>query len=198
MNTPQTVKRATLKDPQGIKADFLLQRHGKGDYRWSGVDTTAYLSEEDAIRGMRATVEGKPEFVGWDLTIMGIEPPAALRAAARLVDKTFHEGWWKAVDKTLVEAQQVIEEETNSAALVDAVETLIAYIFLNRSKFAKALFPTTPAGEPRDLVCDGLLLTVIEALEKTTLQDHENLKKKLREPVSQILSARALPKETRQ
>jgi len=44
--------------------------------------------------------------------------------------------------------------------------------------------------KPRDLVMDGLLLSVIEALQKVTREDYGNLVKILKQPVSEIAVVR--------
>lgn len=201
----QVVKRASMKYPDGHEVQFVLTKREKGDHRWvyaeSGAEVSgiAYLSESDAVRAMRISVDHEPELAGVDLTIIAIDPPPEARAARRIVQQ-YSDEFETAVGLTdslrfIDEITELIASETNLPALTSAFSDLLAYVYLHRPAFAKALFPVTPQGAPRDLVMDGLLLTAVEAMQKTTGQDFSNLIKPLKEPVSTLMIAKGMPKQ---
>ena len=199
------VKRAVFKYPDGHEIPFALVKREKTDFRWiyaaSGeeVSGVAYLSESDAIRSMRVKVDHEPELAGVDLTITAVDLPPEARAARRIVDH-YRDGIAYEISKeNLPIAEEIVADlianETNISPLISAFSDLMAYIFGHRPAFARALFPVTAQGSPRDLVLDGLLYTAIEAMQKSTNQDFGNLIKILKEPVSQIMTAKAMPKK---
>jgi hypothetical protein len=200
------VKRAAFKYPDGNTIDFALVRREKGDFRWiysadgSEVSGVVYLSESDAVRAMRVKIDHEPELVGVDLTISAVDPPPEARAATRIWRELWIRGDLEK-DKSHFEfvdlepLADIIANETNIGPLTTAFSELMAYIFLHRARFAQALYPVTAQGAPRDLTMDGLLYTAIEAMQKSTGQDFSNLLKPLKEPVSQIVGAKAMPKQ---
>lgn len=198
------VKRATMKYPDGHVMDFALVKRERVDFRWiyaaSGeeVSGVAYLSEPDAIKALRVQVDHSPELVGVDLTITSVDPPPEQRAAEAVWSRYEK---YDFVDRPLLRDREVealaeiIGRETGVPALIESFSNLMAYVFIHRPAFAKALFPVTAQGNPRDMVLDGLLWQAVEAMQKSTGQDFSNLLKPLKEPVSQIMTAKAMPKK---
>jgi hypothetical protein len=192
------VNKAVLRHRNGKEQSLSLLKIESGVFRWitdeltkpwDGID---YLDRSMAIKALRVRVETDPAYVGADLTITSPDPTPAERAAAEII---------KAIDANLPIADtpcrtmaEIIDRETNLPALLDSFQTLMAYVFTRRLPFAMALFPTTAAGKPRDLVMDGLLLNAIEAIEKSTGQTFDSLRKQLEEPVSNLIVAHSLPK----
>ena len=190
-------KTAVLKHPDAREQKLNLFRVEAKCYRWlmdSGrpFDGIDYVNEATAISQLRVLVDGDPAYVGVDLTIHSIEPTADVRAAKRIRHAITGADCLDIWDYESV--AEIIRSETNLPALMDSIQSLLAYCFKCRPAFAKALFPVTAAGAPRDLTMDGLLLAVIEALEKTSNQKFDNLTKILKAPVSQIQVAKAMPK----
>jgi hypothetical protein len=136
--------------------------------------------------------------VGVDLTITAVDPPPEARAASRIYRELWISGKLPSdpslefVD--LEPLADIIANETNIGALTTAFSELMAYCMIHRARFAQALYPVTAQGAPRDLTMDGLLYSAIEAMQKSTGQDFSNLLKPLKEPVSQIIGAKAMPK----
>jgi len=200
--TQYPVKAARIKLRDDSVRHLILIRKDKGDYRWINAvgeefDGVAYLDEVTAMKALRLAVEvdhARPEFIGADLTIDPVGPPPSRRAAEKM-SAVFHRDWDNDPEKAVEEATELIEQETRVSELLNAYQELLAYSFTRRPAFAKALFPKTPEGEPRDLVFDGLLLACIEATEKATLQDFDNLKKILKQPVSRIIGATSMPQK---
>jgi hypothetical protein len=195
--TPQAVRKATLTYPSGEKRLLHLMKLSRADFRWIDTGTgkefdgVSYLEDGPAVRAMRVFVESDPSTVGIDLTIELVDPPPERRAAvviAKLDKANNNAGWEDAI-------ASIIEAETNVTPMASAFSDLMGYLFIHRAKFALALFPPTPAGQPRDLTMDGLLLNAIEQLAKATKQDFGNLVKILKRPVQQIAVARVVPKE---
>jgi hypothetical protein len=186
----KAVKKAKLIFPDKREDNLvLLQVEPKvlrwetdGGREWDGVD---YLDEATAIASIRVLVERDPAYVGVDLTVLSMDPTPAERAAGVI---GFEFGMTE-----VPRVAEIIAKETNIDGLTEHISTLIAYLFRHRPAFAKALFPVTEAGAPRDMVLDGLLLNVIQAMEKSTGQTFGNLTKILLEPVSVIQMASKLP-----
>lgn len=195
--TPTIIKRAVWKHPQRPDREFLLARVERACFRWLDALTTKpwdgvdYLDAGTALKAMRVYVGGDPIMVGYDLTIFDVAPPPEERAAKR-IGQAFNAGM--TFDEYRSRCVEIIGQETNISPAVQAFSELIAYLMIHRAAFARALFPVTPDGQPRDLVMDGLLYTAIEALAKSTGQDFSNLLKPLKEPVSKIVQARAVPR----
>jgi hypothetical protein len=199
------VKRAAFAYPDGRKIEFALVKRERQDFRWiyaadsSEVSGVAYLSESDAVRALRVSIDHEPELVGVDLTIIAVDPPPEVRAAMVIVSR-YSSGYWDVSPATITECvseaiSDIIAHETNIGPLTTAFSELMAYVFIHRAKFAQALYPVTAQGSPRDLVMDGLLFTAIEAMQKSTGQDFSNLLKPLKEPVSQVVAVKAMPKK---
>lgn len=203
------VKRALFRYPDGREIPFSLVKREKGDFRWiyaaSGeeVSGVAYLSEADAVKAMRVKVDHEPELVGVDLTILSVEDPPEVRAAQACIDKLNKaDQCWGPDDVFLPDQDKwrddlaaIIAAETNVSPLITSFSDLMAYVFRHRPAFAKALFPVTEQGSPRDMVLDGLLLIAIEAIKKSTKQDLGNLVAILKQPVKQIIGAKSMPKK---
>jgi hypothetical protein len=167
----------------------------KDSYVWKTVDgktweaLAVYESESIAIRQIRVAVDNDPDLVEIDLTIYPVDPPAEERAAAKILDRYGFKD-----DGSLA---AIIGRETNIAEITEHVQALLAYIFSRRRAFAAALFPIVDGKEPRDLVLDGILLSAIEAMAKSTKQDYGNLLAILRKPVSAIVTPNNHPMEER-
>jgi len=193
----QVIKKCLWRHADGQEQHFVLTKHGKADFRWivtaTGAewDKIAYLEEADAVKKMRLFVETDPTCVGVDMTLSGVEPTPEQRAAD-CIDKVFNAGLTG--QEYRERCAEIIASETNLPALTTAFSELLAYVMIHRPAFARALFPVTPQGEPRDLVLDGLLYAAIEAMQKSTGQDFGNMLKRLKEPVSQIMVAKGMPK----
>lgn len=208
--TPQIMKQAVLKKPGLADKQLHLVRLEKGCYRWIEVLGEKpfgpdWLSEHDAIKGIRVEIETNPEFVGVDLTVTTAQPSAEMRAAESVVE--YYETIFATVadinarnpESRSEQVQSVMDcvtYETNLADLLEHFQVMLAYNFRNRRVYARALFPVRDGKEPRDLVGDGLLLNCIQAIEKSTGQKLDNLKAVLLEPVSNItvVGGSALPK----
>jgi hypothetical protein len=130
--------------------------------------------------------------VGVDLTIYPVELPPEERAAERLAPIAYDGRMYNDTDQA--EITRIIREETNITEILDAAQSMVAYAFTRRDAYARALFPVQDGRMPRDLVFDGLLLTMVEALGKATKQDYQNIVRVLKEPVSSIQVARSMPK----
>jgi hypothetical protein len=207
--TPTIIKRAVLKRSDRPPETLLLTRHGKGDFRWiteSGKEFTGvyYLDSGAAIRAMRAHVESDPDCVGVDLTIFDVEPPPEERAAWRL-NRLIDNG--PTVAEFESRAAEVIAQETNIGPMTTVFSDLMAFLMIHRRAlyFGLALEMLPPqqieqinrimAGRAaRSLALDGLLYQAITELGKSTKQDFANLLAPLKEPVSNIVQARAVPK----
>jgi hypothetical protein len=198
----QPIKRAVLKFPDAREQTLFLFRPEQTVFRWAVdngrlLDGVDYVTEADAIAQLRVLVEHDPAYVGVDLTVYSMEPSAADRAAKRITGRLFrlmddYNDIGNPARETELVAQ-IISEETNIDPLMDSVQTLVAYWFKNRRAFAMALYPMTPEGAPRDLTGDGLMLAVIEAMQKTAGTTWPNLTKILMEPVSTIKMASKMP-----
>jgi len=198
----EITKRAKLKFPDARERNLVLLKIEPKVYVWkteggTDWDGVQYLEESTAISQLRVTIDHDPAYVGVDLTVTSPDPTPAQRAAEKI-----REGISEDLETTEVpfvawlydnRIEKCINEETNIDPLVDHLQTLLAYLFRRRPAFAKAIFPVTEQGAPRDLTMDGLLLNVIQALEKTTGQKWENLTRLLMEPVSVISMASKLP-----
>ena len=187
----KSVMRALIKHADARETRLVLIQREPTVFVWvteagREFDGVHYTLKNIALKALRVAVETDPAFVGADLTIIPVEPPPSERAAKRLAET--------ASEAQAADIARVIEDETNISAISDAVQTLMAYIFLHRDAFAMALFPVKDGRRPRDLVMDGLLLNTVEALGKATKQDYVNLLTVLKEPVSQLLVAHQVPK----
>lgn len=169
-------KRATIKSPVGLIVEMALFRVESKCYRWietlSGQrsDDIDYLSESDAIRGLRVWADTDPSAVGYDLTIIPVAPPPEERAAKRILRELQGE---ISVD----EIAEIIRNETGLAAMIESSNLLLAYLIRN-------LHQPKPPG--LDVTQAGLILEVIVALERAQATDLPNLKKRLTETPSEI------------
>jgi hypothetical protein len=196
------VKRALLKCPDGRQQEFFLFRVEPAVFRfadangrlWDGVD---YLSENVALKAIRVSCDTDPAMVGVDLTIYPVELPPDERAATRIVSETtgpipaMNDD--PALAAVIANVSRIIREETNITEIVEAVNTLLAFIVTRRDAYARAMFPVHGGRAPRDLTLDGLLLAAIEALGKATKQDYANIITALKEPVSSLQIAHNMP-----
>lgn len=192
--TAYPVKSALLRYPDGREVMLLLTcqkqpRDGEGgQYAW--LDTsgrewemgTVYDEEARAMKQLRVLVETDPGLVGVQLTIKPILPPAERRIAQKVITR------YALPPKALDDLQEIVARESNLSPLIDAAETLIAYCFRHRAIFAQAMFPVVDGRLPRDVTFDGVLLTIIEELEKSKGQEFGKLKAILSEPVSAIVT----------
>ena len=190
----EVVKKAVLRWVDRV-AELCLFRVEPKVYRWvypngQELDHIDYLTDADAIAALRVLVDGDPAYVGCDLTVNPVTPPPELRAARRVMRRV---GAFE--DETLEAIRNLIQEETGIGALLDASQALFAYIWKYRPLYARTLFPHVEGKPPRDLTLDGLLLTYLEAAEKSLGESLDNLKAVLREPVSEIIGARQLPQK---
>lgn len=215
----QVVKSASITHPARPTENLSLQKVERGVFRWTVTETGQpwdgkdWLSEQDAIQQIRVTVDCEPEYVGCDLTVREVDPTPDERAAKRVFAicgmddheySPLEDSSCRDSIQELQDISQIIRDETNINGILDATETLLAYLFIHRAAFSVALFLTTKYGfllqqikEPipgRDLTMDGLILACVEAVEKAKQQDYSNLKKPLTEPISEIAVATRMPK----
>lgn len=206
------VKRAEWKYKDGSVVHFTLHRIERACFRWmtaagnlwDGVD---YLDTGTALKAMRVHVDSDPAEVGTDLTFFDIAPGPE-RRAAETIDRIFNAGLTGEEYRT--RCAEVISTETNIGPMTQAFSELIAFLFTRRTALcfglalaamppqiiaqANAMIQATGQTPGRDLVFDGLLYAAIEEMSKSTGQDFSNLLKPLKEPVSNIVVARAVPK----
>lgn len=187
--TPQIKKRATLTHPHRPPQELHLMQIERGVFRWvtiSAADRSFgpdYLTETDAIRGIRAEVESNPDMVGVDLTVFPVAPPPEVRAAKAIRDARNDVNPLFDVDMVA----EIIRKETGIDGLLEHYQAMLAFLFQRRRAYAAALFPKVDGMEPRDITLDGLLLNCIEATEKSVGQGMDNLKAILNQPVSRII-----------
>ena len=183
-------KRSLLKFPDNREKTLALFQIEAKCFRWieeatgkplNGVD---YLSEHDAVKGLRVLVEGDPAYVGVDMTVLPVELPPAERAAKRIVDLELDELNHIPEAIAVEKMANAIAEETAIDKLVEAVNLYITYRF-PRLRFPKA------AG--LDMTEGGLVLGVIEALEISMKVDLSNLKAKLTEGIEQVKVYSSIP-----
>ena len=193
---PVLRKRAVLRKPPDPDITLLLVQQEKGVFVWLGTDRASgqefdgvhYLDHDSAVRGLRVTIDGDPKWVGWDLTIYPIDPPAWERAATRVSADLWGEQQGAiSVDRIA----GIIQSETNLDQVLEHLSTLLAYLFKYRPIFGAAIaklhgIDPRPGVIYRDTAMDGLLLEVIKALRVTTQQDYANLIGILEEPVGKI------------
>ena len=205
------INKAVLKHlPSGKTQNLSLFRIEQNVYRWvddltgkpcDGVD---YLDISMAIKALRVRVETEPNMTGIDLMVLPVAPPPEERAARRIA-RLYTFALLKALPLSsedvaeidpggaVDEVAEIIRNETGIDFLIEHTQTLLAFLFQRRLAYAKALFPTVQGQEPRDITLDGLLLQVIEAMQKATGQDYANLVKILKEPISTVKVVSALP-----
>ena len=181
------VKRAQLKfSDQSVQSLALFQIEAKV-FRWisegtgqpfDGVDL---LSEHDAIKNLRVIVESEPRFVGVDLTVLPVDLPPAERAAKRILETLEDKVPYPDV---LEWAAKLIQEETQIDGLIEAVNLYITYRF-PRLRHPKA------AG--LDMTEGGLVLSILESMEKAQKVDLSNLKKQLAEGIETVKVYSSMP-----
>ena len=179
----QVVNTASIVKPEGKTDRLALFKVERGCFRWRtqagevhpGLEAD-FLDASDAVRAIRVLVDGDPRFVGSDLTVHPVAPPPEERAAKAI---------WKAGDDLSVdEIAEIIRKETAIDRLVENISLLVAYE-LPRLRMPK------PAG--LDLIQGGLLLNVIEAMERAQATDYSNLKSILKKPVEKVQLYSNLP-----
>jgi hypothetical protein len=178
------VKRGTLKYPDQRELKLALFKVEDKVFRWAEVpsgtllDGVDYLSEHDAVKGVRVAVECDPGMVGVDFTVIPVEPSPDERAAKRIYEEITIHGWEIGdLPKYLEEIATIVRQETGIEKLVETTNLYLTY------RFPRLRFPKQ-AG--LDMTEGGLVLGVIEALEITTKTDLSNLKTKLTEGIEQV------------
>jgi hypothetical protein len=174
------INRAMLCYP-GLRVHSLgLFQVGEAVFRWvvesSGREFTGrdYLDKPSAIVGLRVFIEGNPAFEGVNVTIHSVEPSPQERAAKRILQKysLFEK------DLSLDEVCEIIRQETAIDRLRDSGEILLAHLLTH--------------GWVRDLALGGLMLSFLDALERSGGVKYDALRKTLTElpemftPASQI------------
>lgn len=173
------VKKAIIKHLENAEPpqQLSLFRIEPKVYRWindaTGQQTRSlpvdYLTEDDALRALRVRIDGEAQWVGWDLTIIPVADPPEVRAAKRL-PSVFTRDWDNDVPRAVDEAATIIRQETGIDKLVEAVNLLITY---EMPRLREGKRPGL------DMKHGGLIIEVLEALEKTQQVDLSNLKAKL-------------------
>lgn len=183
------INRAALKIRDGQEKKLSLFRVERGVFRWvedatsepfDGVD---YLSDTDAIKGLRVLVDGDPAYVGCELTIHPVSPPAEERAARRIYE-WFDNAGDSAPEIFLDAISEIIRNETAIDKLTETLNLLLAYE-VTRLRAPK------PAG--LDLVHAGLLLDAVCALERSQAIDLTGIKSRLKQPVERIQVYQSTP-----
>ncbi len=149
---------------------------------FDGVD---YLRMEDAIKGLRVLVQSDPAYVGCDLTVLPVDLPPDERAAKRIIMEMFSDYVPpESIPYEIERVAGVIDEECQSTAMIEAVNLLMAYEI-----------PRLRAPKPGglDMAHGGLIVTILEVIEKAQKVDLTNLKKKLTEGVEQIKVYSSIP-----
>lgn len=181
--------RATIKWPTEDPAAPLvyravLQQHEPTVFRWAVLSAIPplklqqidFVTRHDAIKWLRLQAESDPAWVGVDLTINAAEQPPHIRAAERI--------WGLAEDIDQPDVESIILEETNISDLLEHAGVLLAYL-IRTGRQAK------PPG--LDMAEAGLILNVIEAIEKAERCDLGNLKKTLTADVNKVQVYSSMP-----
>ena len=181
------IHRAQMKFPDQHVQSLALFQVESTVFRWisegtgqpfNGVD---YLRSEDAIKGLRVLVESDPGYVGVDLTVLPVDLPPAERAAKRILETLDDKVPYPDV---LEWAAKLIQEETQIDGLIEAVNLLITY------EFPRRLHPKKPG---LDMVWGGLVLSILECMEKAQKVDLTNLKKQLAEGIETVKVYSSMP-----
>lgn len=180
------VNRAVLKFSDGRETPLALFKVEDRVYRWiveaggkllDGID---FLDSTTAIKHLRVTVETGVEFVGCDLTFIPVALPPEERAAKRITALIDAEYGCQGDEPVA----RIIREETQIDQLLEHVNLLLVYR-IQRSRLPK------PAG--LDLAEGGLLLNVIEVLEKVQKVDLGNLKRNLTTDINSVKVFSSVP-----
>ena len=178
--------RAQIKHPDRPETEKVLalfQVESKV-FRWideragEPFDKIDYLRREDAIKGLRVLIEGSPDYVGFDLTLLPVELPPDERAAKRIVMEMYCD--YVPTDSIAFDVERaanIIDEETQITKLIEAVNLLLTFE-IPRLRWPKQ------AG--LDMAHGGLILGVLEALEQAMKVDLGNLKSKLAEGIETV------------
>lgn len=181
------VSRATLKHPDARMQHLALFQVERKVLRWviegdgkpfNGVD---YLTEHDAIKGLRVEIESGPEWVGCDLTIIPVEPPPEMRAADLILDGIEEAFSVKPIAGTRDESRdaivEIIRQETAIDKLLDSINLYLTY------RVPRLRFPKRPG---LDMTEGGLILGVLEAIEQAQKVDLSNLKKQMSDGINKV------------
>lgn len=183
------VKRGALKYPDQHELKLALFQVEEKVFRWAEVpsgtllDGVDYLSEHDAVKGVRVAVQCSPDMVGVDFTVYPVDPSPDERAARRIseeLDELLYQPQVIAIERMAA----IIQEETACDRLIESVNLYLTY------RFPRLRFPKQ-AG--LDLTEGGLVLSVIEALEVATKTDLGNLKKQLSEGIKEVRVYPSMP-----
>ncbi len=195
----QLINRAVIKSQDERIVNLSLFRIQPKVFRWitadgnpwDGVD---YVERNDAIRALRVTVENDPDYIRSDLTVLPVEPPPEERAAVRInklvssaIDDFFEmSGEDNDIDPSaaIAEIAEIIRQETGTAELIEHVNVLVAYCI-------QRIRSPRPAG--LDMAQAGLIINVLEVLEKVQREDYSNLKKSLTEGTTSVKVYSAMP-----
>jgi hypothetical protein len=184
------VKKAVLTDKDGGQQHLSLFQIEAHVFRWiddkSGTpfDGVDLLSEHDGIKNLRVIVESDPRFMGVDLTILPVELPPAERAAKRIFDLDLVDLTYAPGSIAVERMAKVIQEETQIDGLIEDVNLLITY------EFPRRLHPKKPG---LDMTWGGLVLAILECMEKSQKVDLSNLKKQLTEGIEQVKIYSSMP-----
>ncbi len=188
----KAVLRAVLKYPDQREQELTLFKVQDKCFRWVAMpsgrlhDGVDYLDERVAQKALRVYVESDPSMVGVDLTIRPMDPTVAERAAKLCLDKFFEYDYPGQLGNGLPEATAaIIEKETRINSLIDAAQTLIAYE-IQRMR--------TPKPPGLDMAHGGLILALIEEIEKATGQNFDNIRKMLTQDVDQVKVFSSMPR----
>ena len=173
--------RAKIVMKDGAKHTLILHQTAPTVFQWGGLANLVafapahYVCRHDAIKALRLAFETEVSLIGCDLTINAAEQPPHIRAAQRLHDETF---------ETVDELAELILDETNIADLLEHVGVLLAYLIRTGRQ------PKPPG---LDMAEAGLILNVIESIEKAEKCDLGNLKKTLTADVTKVQVYSSMP-----
>lgn len=188
-------KHALITRPNQPDVRLFLFRVERGVYRWRtdmgqgyrGLEVD-YLSESDAVVAIRIMVDNSVDYVGCDLTINPVAPPAEERAAFRVLNEIKLARVLNEDAYSQDEIASIIRNETAIDKLTASINILIAY------EIQRLLQPKPPG---LDMTHAGLLLDVVEALERSQSVDLSQVKAKLKQPVDTVKIYSSLPPEVK-
>jgi hypothetical protein len=178
------IRKATLIYPDGSGQSLTLLKLREKAYKWSKrepsgaevpYDDAEHTNIEQAVKALRVACEADPRKP--DLTVMGCEDAAQVRAARRIEEAIVANLDFDTMDSIA----EIIAEETNSSNLCAALNGLLTHLM-------SRLGVSDPALNP-------ILLEAVVQLEKATKEDYTNIKKRLSEAISQVQHMVKLVKE---
>jgi hypothetical protein len=179
--------RATIKDTTGQSPTLhlALVKVESNVHRWitepegAPFDGVDHLSAHDAVKQLRVTIETEPKWASVDLTFMPVEPPAEVRAAGAIGDAVakMTGGWPREWDTDRI--ADIIRTETQIDKIVAGLNELLAYLIQRIGN--------------SDPVLAGLEVPLIEALEKCQKSNYDNVKRRLKPQVENMVIVPNIP-----